>query len=158
MTRPGILLYDTGKGERRKIKASRREAGNVQKKKPGMLEEAIAVLAIIALMILIGGCEKKEAPTAKTAAIQQEASISKARITATATPKPEQAQLSEWQARQKAAEAQRPKVEAKVYIANSKSKVYHSRKTCSGMKNPKEITLKEAEKEGKRPCKKCYKK
>lgn len=130
----------------------------MKKKKPGILAEAIIVLAIIALMILIGGCEKNETPTAKTAAIQQEASISKARITATATPKPEQAQLSEWQARQKAAEAQRPKVEAKVYIANSKSKVYHSRKTCSGMKNPKEITLKEAEKEGKRPCKKCYKK
>lgn len=127
----------------------------MKKKKPGILATAMTLLA---LMALIGGCGKNEAPTAKTAAIQQEASISKARITATATPKPEQAQLSEWQARQKAAEAQRPKVEAKVYIANSKSKVYHSRKTCSGMKNPKEITLKEDEKEGKRPCKKCYKK
>lgn len=127
----------------------------MQKKKPGILATAMTLLA---LMALIGGCGKNEAQTAKTAAIQQEASISKARITATATQKPEQAQLSEWQARQKAAEAQRPKVEAKVYIANSKSKVYHSRKTCSGMKNPKEITLKEAEKEGKRPCKKCYKK
>ena len=155
MTRPGLLLYDIGKGDRRKIKASRRGAGNMQKKKPGILATAITMLA---LMAIISGCGKNETPTAKTAAIQQEASISKARISATATPKPEQAKLSEWQARQKAAEAQQPKVEAKVYVANSKSKVYHSRKTCSGMKNPKEITLKEAEKEGKRPCKKCYKK
>lgn len=153
MTRPGLLLYDTGKGEHRKIKASRRGAGNVQKKKPGVLATAITLLA---LMALISGCVKNETPIAKTAAIQQEVSISQARITATATPKPKQAQLSEWQARQKAAEAQQPKVEAKVYIANSKSKVYHSRKTCSGMKNPKQITLKEAQKEGKRPCKKCY--
>lgn len=112
----------------------------MKKKKPGILAEAIIVLAIIALAALIGGCGKREAPAAKTAAIQQEASI-------TATQQ---------RARQKAAEAQQPKAEAKVYIANSKSKIYHRRKTCSGMKKPKEITLKEAEKEGKRPCKKCY--
>lgn len=129
----------------------------MRKKKPGMLEEIIAVLAIIALMILIGGCEKNETPTAKTAAIQQEASISKARITATAAPKSAQAMMAEERTRQAAAEAQRPKTEAKVYIASKSSKVYHKKRTCSGMKNPKEITLSEAQKQGKRQCKKCYK-
>lgn len=129
----------------------------MRKKKPGILAKAIALLAFMALMALIGGGGKKDASTDSIAAIQQEASISKARITATAAPKSAQAMMAEERARQAAAEAQRPKTEAKVYIASKSSKVYHKKRTCSGMKNPKEITLSEAQKQGKRQCKKCYK-
>ncbi|MDO5516061.1 MAG: ComEC/Rec2 family competence protein [Clostridium sp.] len=44
-----------------------------------------------------------------------------------------------------------------VWIANDKTKVYHSDKTCSNMKSPKEITLEEAQSKGLRPCSKCGK-
>lgn len=50
----------------------------------------------------------------------------------------------------------------KVWIcASSGAKTYHKTKACSGLNNckaaKKEITLKEAEKMGRRPCKICYK-
>ena len=45
--------------------------------------------------------------------------------------------------------------EEKVWIS-SKGKKYHSNKTCSNMKNPKQITLKKAKKKGYKPCKICH--
>ena len=42
-----------------------------------------------------------------------------------------------------------------VWIPSSGTK-YHSKSTCSNMKNPKQVTKEEAEKEGYEPCKKCH--
>lgn len=45
--------------------------------------------------------------------------------------------------------------EDSVWISKTGSK-YHSKASCSGMKNPSEISLSEAENRGLEPCKKCY--
>lgn len=42
-----------------------------------------------------------------------------------------------------------------VWIPNTGSK-YHKTSTCSGMKNPSEVTVKEAKNAGYEPCSKCY--
>lgn len=42
-----------------------------------------------------------------------------------------------------------------VWIPSSGTK-YHSKSTCSNMKNPKQVTKEEAEEDGYEPCKKCY--
>lgn len=42
-----------------------------------------------------------------------------------------------------------------VWIPNS-GKKYHSRSTCSGMKNPTLVSKSYAESMGYTPCKKCY--
>jgi hypothetical protein len=44
-----------------------------------------------------------------------------------------------------------------VWIPTNGGKKYHSKSTCSNMKNPKKVTLSEAQKEGFTACKKCYK-
>ena len=44
-----------------------------------------------------------------------------------------------------------------VWVSKNGGKVYHKDKTCSGMKNPVQMTLEEAEVEGLRPCSKCVK-
>ena len=42
-----------------------------------------------------------------------------------------------------------------VWIPNSGHK-YHSKPSCSGMKNPSKVTKEEAIQRGFEPCKKCY--
>ncbi len=42
-----------------------------------------------------------------------------------------------------------------VWVANKTSKVYHSSKDCSNMKNPTQISLEDAKAKGLRPCSKC---
>ena len=42
-----------------------------------------------------------------------------------------------------------------VWISSS-GKKYHSKASCSGMKNPWQVTVNEAISQGKEPCKKCY--
>jgi len=42
-----------------------------------------------------------------------------------------------------------------VWVSGSGSK-YHSKADCSGMEDAKEITLKEAQDDGKTACKRCY--
>ncbi|MDU6543065.1 MBL fold metallo-hydrolase [Clostridium sp.] len=44
-----------------------------------------------------------------------------------------------------------------VYVSRNNGKVYHYDKTCSGLKNPLEMNLGEAEDKGLDPCKKCIK-
>ncbi|AYE32961.1 MBL fold protein [Clostridium septicum] len=44
-----------------------------------------------------------------------------------------------------------------VWIANNKSKVYHSNNNCSKMKNPIKILLEDAKNRGLRPCSRCVK-
>jgi peptidoglycan hydrolase-like protein with peptidoglycan-binding domain len=39
---------------------------------------------------------------------------------------------------------------------DKKGKVYHSKKDCSDMKNPKQIKLSQAEKQKLKPCDKCH--
>lgn len=57
-------------------------------------------------------------------------------------------------AAQAEAEPQQPQ-EQMVWIPQSGSK-YHSSSTCSGMNNPRQVTLSEAESMGYEPCQKCY--
>lgn len=45
--------------------------------------------------------------------------------------------------------------EVLVWICET-GKCYHSKSSCSSMKNPWQVTLSEAERKGKRACKKCY--
>lgn len=40
---------------------------------------------------------------------------------------------------------------------SGKGKKYHKNSYCSGMKDPREVTVAEAEAMGRGPCKKCYK-
>lgn len=42
-----------------------------------------------------------------------------------------------------------------VWISHS-GKKYHSKASCSGMKGPEQVTLSQAQRRGKTPCKKCY--
>lgn len=42
-----------------------------------------------------------------------------------------------------------------VWVSQSGTK-YHSTPSCSGMKNPKELTLSQAQSKGYTPCKRCY--
>lgn len=44
-----------------------------------------------------------------------------------------------------------------VYVSKNSGKIYHYDKTCSGLKNPNEMTLEEAQNEGLRACSKCVK-
>ncbi len=46
-------------------------------------------------------------------------------------------------------------VEETVWIPTNGGKKYHSYPSCSGMKSPKEVTLKEATRRGFTPCKRC---
>lgn len=43
-----------------------------------------------------------------------------------------------------------------VWIPESGKGKYHSRSSCSNMKNPQQVTLSEAESRGLDPCKRCY--
>lgn len=52
------------------------------------------------------------------------------------------------------AQAQQPQ-EQMVWIPQSGSK-YHSNSSCSGMNNPRQVTLSEAQSMGYEPCQKCY--
>lgn len=60
-------------------------------------------------------------------------------------------QLAEKEAESAAEEEQ----ETMVWISGSGS-CYHSKQSCSNMKNPVQVTLSKAESMNKRPCKKCY--
>lgn len=44
-----------------------------------------------------------------------------------------------------------------VYVSKNSGKIYHYDKTCSGLKNPNEMTLEEAQNDGLRACSKCAK-
>ena len=52
-------------------------------------------------------------------------------------------------------EAQQEPQEQMVWIPQSGSK-YHSNSSCSGMNNPTQVTISEAQSRGYEPCKKCY--
>lgn len=123
----------------------------MSRKKSNPIATGIAVILLAGVYAVFGGGgsdgAKKAATTAAPAAVVESVSatakaMATARVavtvkaasqTPTVTPKPET-----------------------VYIASSKSGVYHRKPTCSGMKNPQEITKDKAEKQGKRPCKRCY--
>lgn len=49
------------------------------------------------------------------------------------------------------------KTEEKVWIPTHGGKKYHSKSTCSNMKDPEKVTLSEAKAQGFTACKKCYK-
>lgn len=49
-----------------------------------------------------------------------------------------------------------PEPEAEMVWIPQSGKKYHSHAGCSGMKNPEEVTLEEAEEMGYTPCKRCY--
>lgn len=48
------------------------------------------------------------------------------------------------------------KTEEMVWIPTHGGKKYHSKSTCSNMKDPEKITLSNAKKQGFTACKKCY--
>ena len=62
---------------------------------------------------------------------------------------------AELEAQQKAAEQSQEPQEEMVWIPSSGSK-YHSNSSCSGMKNPRQVTLSEAKSKGYTPCKRCH--
>lgn len=57
---------------------------------------------------------------------------------------------------QTAAAPAAPTTSEKVWIPTNGGKKYHSNSSCSGMKDPKEVDLAQAEAEGYTPCKKCH--
>ena len=48
------------------------------------------------------------------------------------------------------------KTEEMVWIPTHGGKKYHSKSTCSNMKDPEKVTLSNAKKQGFTACKKCY--
>ena len=48
------------------------------------------------------------------------------------------------------------KTEEMVWIPTHGGKKYHSKSSCSNMKDPEKVTLSEAKKQGFTACKKCY--
>ncbi len=129
-------------------------------KKAGMTAAAAVMVAVLAI---VGGMSRETKEADKATAMPTKARISATQAAPTEMPKATEKAATKKptatpaKAKKSASATKKPQTEAKVYIASKSGKVYHSKKTCSGMKNPKEITLKEAEKKGKRPCKKCYK-
>lgn len=68
----------------------------------------------------------------------------------------EQAEIeAQEQAQQSQASANMDSQEQMVWIPQSGSK-YHSNSSCSGMNNPTQVTISEAQSMGYEPCKKCY--
>lgn len=49
-----------------------------------------------------------------------------------------------------------PAAQDQVWIPTNGGKKYHSKSSCSGMKNPIQVSKQEAEEKGYSPCKKCY--
>lgn len=47
-------------------------------------------------------------------------------------------------------------VEITVWIPTNGGKKYHSKSSCSNMKNPASVTIEEAENRGFTPCKRCF--
>ena len=48
------------------------------------------------------------------------------------------------------------KTEQMVWVPTHGGKKYHSKSTCSNMKDPEKVTLSKAKAEGFTACKKCY--
>lgn len=67
----------------------------------------------------------------------------------------EQAAQEQTQQEEQASHEQQQPQEQMVWIPQSGSK-YHSNSSCSGMNNPTQITISEAQSMGYEPCKKCY--
>lgn len=67
----------------------------------------------------------------------------------------EQAAQEQTQQEEQAYQEQQQPQEQMVWIPQSGSK-YHSNSSCSGMNNPTQITISEAQSMGYEPCKKCY--
>ena len=76
----------------------------------------------------------------------------------------EQARLAEEQAQAEAAAQAQAEAQAQTAEQNqtemvwipASGKKYHSRSTCSNMKNPRQVSLSEAQNAGYEPCKKCH--
>ena len=99
---------------------------------------AIAVLVCVGLAIKSSLDEKKAEKAAETAAITQTVETT-----------------TETTEMKTAGAAGSATAGSTVWVSGSGSK-YHSKADCSGMENAKEITLEEAEKDGKTACKRCY--
>lgn len=67
----------------------------------------------------------------------------------------EQAEQEKAQQEEQSSQEQQQPQEQMVWIPQSGSK-YHSTSSCSGMKNPTQVTISEAQSMGYAPCKKCY--
>lgn len=122
----------------------------MSKKKNSPIATGIALAMMAGAVALFGGGNESETPKATPAATRA-AYVEELSVKDTATD----------QTTAEATEAAEPTptVTPKpimVYISSAKSEVYHRKATCSGMKNPQEIKKEEAEKQGKRPCKRCY--
>lgn len=78
----------------------------------------------------------------KATSQQQESTVHPTPVPAQPTPTPEPA-------------PQQPSQGNMVWISGS-GKKYHSNPNCSGMKNPWQVSLSEAQAMGREPCKKCY--
>ncbi|MBS6762102.1 MAG: hypothetical protein KH304_00825 [Clostridium sp.] len=72
-----------------------------------------------------------------------------------AAQKAEEERIAAEAAAQESSQANQVPQEQMVWIPQSGSK-YHNNPSCSGMNNPQQVTLSEAESMGFAPCKKCY--
>jgi len=99
---------------------------------------AIAVLVCVGLAVKSSLDEKKAEKAAETAAITQTVENT--------------AETTEMKTAGAAGSAAAGSM---VWVSGSGSK-YHSKSDCSGMEGAKQITLEEAQKDGKTACKRCY--
>ena len=104
--------------------------------------------AVILCLCLLAGCSQKT---------ESESSVSEE--DAAENNAAEQAEAEQKAAEQAATasqeETQQEPQEQMVWIPQSGSK-YHSNPSCSGMNNPTQVTISEAQSMGYEPCKKCY--
>ncbi len=96
--------------------------------------------------------EKEESPASEPASSQEQQNAAPASEPA-ATPAPVETTPAPVVTTPAPAEPQQQEV--MVWISATGSK-YHSRASCSNMKNPSQVTLEEAQALGLTPCKKCY--
>lgn len=98
--------------------------------------------------------QKEAEEEAKAIAEQEAAEKAAAEKAATEQAAAEQ-KAAEQAAIEAQEEAQQEPQEQLVWIPQSGSK-YHSNPSCSGMNNPTQVTISEAQSMGYEPCKKCY--
>ena len=100
--------------------------------------------------------KKAEEEAAKKAEEEAAKKAEEERIVAeAAAQKAEEERIAEEAAAQESSQANQVPQEQMVWIPQSGSK-YHNNPSCSGMNNPQQVTLSEAESMGFAPCKKCY--
>lgn len=135
-------------------------------KTPAKANKAVSYVASVACVLALAGCSvgtdnpvvtTNKADTITTETVVAATTMPGADTTAT-EPTPTEAETEDVATVPTATEtmAQTEPTEEMVWIPTNGGSKYHSKSTCSGMDNPKEVPLSEAVSKGFTPCKRCH--